>query len=73
MRCPCEKCDYTGTAVGHLKKHIKSKHEGVRYPCDECEFASTTKSDLNAILCPWLVPPKAVCSNLVKSDFFKNK
>ena len=59
------------TTTNGLKTHIESKHEGVRYPCDECEFASTTKSDLIAILCPWVVPPKAVCSNLVKSDFFK--
>ena len=27
VRYPCEKCDYTGTAVGHLKKHIKGKHD----------------------------------------------
>ena len=28
------------------KKHIKCKHEGVRYPCDKCELAENTGGGL---------------------------
>ena len=30
----------------YVKKHIKYKHEGVRYPCDQCEFAAITADSL---------------------------
>ena len=25
-----------------FEKHVKYKHEGVRYPCDQCEYAAIT-------------------------------
>ena len=28
------------------KKHVKSKHNGVRYPCSHCEHASTRAGGL---------------------------
>ena len=32
---------------GHaLKKHVESKHKGVRYPCSKCKYAATTASEL---------------------------
>ena len=33
-----------------LKKHIKSKNEGVRYPCSHCDYAATTKSYLKVYI-----------------------
>ena len=39
-------CEYAATTLGHLKIHVKSKHEGVRYPCSQCEHAATTASNL---------------------------
>ena len=41
---PCRKCDYVATQSGHLKTHIRSKHEGVKYPCSHCEYAATTET-----------------------------
>ena len=32
--------------AGHLKKHIESIHEGVRYPCDQCDYRATEKGNL---------------------------
>ena len=43
---PCGKCDYVANKSSHLKRHIKSKHEGVRYPCSHCEYAATEPSSL---------------------------
>ena len=40
------KCDYVATKSSHLKTHIRSKHEGVRYPCSHCEFAATQEGVL---------------------------
>ena len=42
----CDECGYATITAGDLKKHIKSKHEGLRYPCDKCEYASTKLSSL---------------------------
>ena len=30
----------------HLKIHVESIHEGVRYPCDKCPYKATTISSL---------------------------
>ena len=49
MRYPFDKCEYSVTEAGSLKRHIESKHEGVRYPCDKCEYAATTTSILKHI------------------------
>ena len=29
-----------------LKRHVESKHEGVRYPCSKCDFVATQASSL---------------------------
>ena len=29
-----------------LVRHIRSKHEGVRYPCNQCEYQATTQGSL---------------------------
>ena len=46
MRYPCVKCEHAATTASDLKKHIESKHEGVRYLCDKCEYAATTESSV---------------------------
>ena len=28
-----------------MKKHKRSKHEGIKYPCDQCEYASTSTTN----------------------------
>ena len=42
----CDKCSYSAGQMGSLKRHIETKHEGIRYPCDLCEFSATRPSDL---------------------------
>jgi len=44
------KCDYCNTTFklkNTLLKHIKTKHENIRYNCSECDKSYTTKSNLN--------------------------
>ncbi len=43
------KCDFAATRASILKRHVESKHEGVRYPCPQCEFAATTASNLKRL------------------------
>ena len=35
---PCDQCDYKATQKAHLLRHLKSKHEGIKYPYDLCDF-----------------------------------
>ena len=46
MGYPCDECEYVATRTNDLKRHVESKHKGVRYPCPECEYAATTASHL---------------------------
>ena len=46
MGYPCDECKYVATRTNDLKRHVESKHKGVRYPCPECEYAATTASHL---------------------------
>ena len=43
----CDKCEYNATYSYWLNRHIKSKHEGVRYSCDKCEYNATNSYWLN--------------------------
>ena len=36
MMYPCNQCDYKAKRQSHLKRHIQSKHEGIKYPCNQC-------------------------------------
>ena len=38
--------DYKVNCAGHLKEHVESIHEGVRYSCDQCDYRATTKGNL---------------------------
>ena len=42
----CNQCDYNAKTKGTLSKHIKSRHQGVRFPCDQCDFKATQKASL---------------------------
>ena len=38
-------CEYKATDKGHLKRHVKSIHEGIHYPCSQCDYKAPNKSD----------------------------
>ena len=38
----CEECHYVGMNAKNLRRHVESKHLGVRYPCERCEYVATT-------------------------------
>ena len=43
----CGECNFqTRHNSSHLKYHIRSKHEGIRYPCDQCDYKATDKGNL---------------------------
>ena len=42
----CFQCEHAATTARHLKRHIESKHEGVRYPCPECEYVAPSAQGL---------------------------
>ena len=44
--CKINDCNKTFYDKSGLRKHIKSKHEGIRYKCDECTQTFTTKRSL---------------------------
>ena len=53
-----------------LKKHVGSKHDGVRYPCLECKFTASTASYLKKhveIKHKWVRYPW-VCINFIKQS-----
>ena len=45
---PCSECDIVCSHLGNLKRHMKSKHEGIRYSCDYqgCDYKATQKPDI---------------------------
>lgn len=43
----CDKCPYKSTQSGHLRRHQKAKHEGVRFQCDLCEKSFSVKHVLS--------------------------
>ena len=42
----CKQCEYKATHKSNLLRHIRSKHEGIKYPCDQCYYEATQKSNL---------------------------
>ena len=42
----CNQCDYQATTQSHLKQHIQSKHEGVKYACDQCDYQAIYQTTL---------------------------
>ena len=42
----CSKCSYKSTNKTHLKRHIESKHEGLRFECNECGKQFSSKKTL---------------------------
>ena len=39
-------CDVVFTQRHNMVRHIRYKHEGVRYPCSKCDYKATTQSNL---------------------------
>ena len=37
LNVTCQQCDKAYSTKAHLKAHIHSAHEGLKYACHECE------------------------------------
>ena len=37
----CQKCEYQSNHKEHIKRHIRSIHEGIKYPCQQCDYQAT--------------------------------
>ena len=42
----CEECDYSAPK-SKVKRHVESKHRGIRYSCDKCDVEFTSVGQLN--------------------------
>ena len=42
----CPHCPYEAKKKEHLKIHIQSVHDGIKYPCPHCDYRATTKGSL---------------------------
>ena len=42
----CEQCDNKYSRSSHLRRHIKSKHDCLKYACDHCDFQTTIQYHL---------------------------
>ena len=42
----CFNVIYLATKQGHLKSHIQSKHEKIKYSCNQCDHQATTQGNL---------------------------
>ena len=42
----CEHCDVICSHIGNLKRHVKNKHDGVKFACNECDYRATQKTDI---------------------------
>ena len=43
----CGKCEYKAKQMSHIRAHIKSKHEGVRFACEYCDYSAGYSHNLN--------------------------
>ena len=43
----CPQCDAVFGQREDMLRHVRSKHEGVRYPCSQCDYQATQQSSLN--------------------------
>ena len=44
----CKQCDYFSLTKRSLQRHIKTKHEGLRFNCHLCDFVSKAKRTLRS-------------------------
>ena len=42
----CEECEVEFTLKTSLIRHIRNKHELVKYSCDYCDYRTATKGNL---------------------------
>ena len=47
VRYQCSYCDKMLFDLSSLKKHIDSKHKGIRFACGQCSYEATDQSNLN--------------------------
>ena len=43
---PCQQCEYQANQLGHLKHHIKVKHDGFKYQCQQCDYQTSWTKNL---------------------------
>ena len=42
----CNQCEYKTANISHLREHVRTKHEGVRYACHYCNHQASDTSNL---------------------------
>ena len=42
----CPQCNTVFTDRRNMMRHVRSKHEGVRYPCNQCDYKAASQSYL---------------------------
>ena len=42
----CDKCESSFQRLSNLNRHLKSKHEGVKFPCNQCDYQATYQVNL---------------------------
>ena len=42
----CEHCDVVCSHIGNLRRHVKNKHDGIKFSCSECDYKATQKLDI---------------------------
>ena len=42
----CPECGKVYTTKGDMRKHYRSKHEGIKYPCNQCDYQATQQNFL---------------------------
>ena len=45
-RFNCDKCEGQFKSKSHLKRHIQSMHEGIKYACNQCDLKFSQKCSL---------------------------
>ena len=42
----CPECGKVFTEKGNMVKHLRSKHEGIKYSCNQCDYQATQQGNL---------------------------
>ena len=42
----CPECGKEFTLKGDMRRHYRSKHEGIKYPCNQCDYQATQQGHL---------------------------
>ena len=44
----CDECEFTTRDHGHLGRHRKAIHEGIKHSCEQCEYSAATTNLLKS-------------------------